>query len=160
VLMRTTAPHLVRPLAFLVPDAAGRDVSALAGLGGRLGDAVRLSVPGGRGSLPATRRVDGAEVARLAPAVRRGGGGVVFWDGQLADDARLVVALARTAAAFGARVLTGARVTGVDGAQVSVLLDGLEPVTLRAGAVVNATGVWAQRLSPGVRLAPSRGSHL
>src|SRR5437588_3523656 len=46
VLMRTTAPHLVRPLAFLVPDAAGRDVSALAGLGGRLGDAVRLSVPG------------------------------------------------------------------------------------------------------------------
>jgi glycerol-3-phosphate dehydrogenase len=104
--------------------------------------------------------VDGAEVARLVPAVRRGGGGVVFWDGQLADDARLVVALARTAAAFGARVLTGARVTGVDGAQVSVLLDGLEPVTLRAGAVVNATGVWAQQLSPRVRLAPSRGSHL
>ena len=57
-----------------------------------------------------------AEVARLTPGVRPGSGGVVFWDGQLADDARLVVALARTAAAFGARVLTGARVTGVDGA--------------------------------------------
>jgi glycerol-3-phosphate dehydrogenase len=159
VLMRTTAPHLVRPLPFLVPDAAGRDVSAVAALGGRLGDAVRRSVRGGRGSLPATRRVDGAEVARLAPAVRPGGG-VVFWDGQLADDARLVVALARTAAAFGARVLTGARVTGVDGEQVSVLLDRAEPVTLRAAVVVNATGVWAQTLGPRVRLVPSRGSHL
>ena len=51
VLLGTTAPHLVRPLPFLVPDAAGRDVSALAGLGGRLGDAVRWSVPG-RGTLP------------------------------------------------------------------------------------------------------------
>jgi glycerol-3-phosphate dehydrogenase len=158
--MGTTAPHLVRPLPFLVPDAAGRDVSAVAALGGRLGDAVRRSVPGGRGSLPGTRRVDGAEVARLAPAVRRGRGGVVFWDGQLTDDARLVVALARTAAAFGARVLTGARVTGVDGEQVSLLLDRAEPLTLRAGVVVNATGVWAQALAPRVRLAPSRGSHL
>jgi glycerol-3-phosphate dehydrogenase len=160
VLLGTTAPHLVRPLPFLVPDAAGRGVSALAGLGGRLGDAVRRSVPGGRGSLPSTRRVDGAELARLAPAVRPGGGGVVFWDGQLADDARLVVALARTAAAFGARVLTGARVTGVDDDQVSVLLDGADPLTLRAGVVVNATGVWAQGLAPGLRLAPSRGAHL
>ncbi len=159
VLMRTTAPHLVRPLPFLVPDAAGRDVSAVGALGGRLGDAVRSSVRGGRGSLPRTRRVGAAEVARLTPAVRPGRGGAVFWDGQLTDDARLVVALARTAAAHGARVLTGARVTGVDGQEVSALVDG-EPVTVRAGVVVNATGVWAQALAPGIRLAPSRGSHL
>ena len=52
VLMGTTAPHLVRPLPFLVPDVAGRDVTALAAAGGRLGDLVRRSVPGGRGSLP------------------------------------------------------------------------------------------------------------
>ncbi|MGY1796804.1 glycerol-3-phosphate dehydrogenase/oxidase [Geodermatophilus sp. SYSU D00525] len=159
VLMRTTAPHLVRALPFLVPDAAGRDVSAVGALGGRLGDAVRRSVHGGRGSLPGTRRVGAAEVARLAPAVRPGRGGAVFWDGQLADDARLVVALARTAAAHGARVLTGARVTGVDGAEVAVEADGAV-LTVRAGAVVNATGVWAQALAPAIRLAPSRGSHL
>uniref|UniRef100_UPI000DE295B6 FAD-dependent oxidoreductase n=1 Tax=Blastococcus atacamensis TaxID=2070508 RepID=UPI000DE295B6 len=67
VLMGATAPHLVRPLPFLVPDAAGRDVSALAGLGGRLGDAVRRSVPGGRGSLPPTRRVRSDDVARMTP---------------------------------------------------------------------------------------------
>jgi glycerol-3-phosphate dehydrogenase len=159
VLMGSTAPHLVRRLPFLVPDVAGRDVTALAAAGGRLGDAVRLSVPGGRGSLPATRRVGSDEVSRLVPAVRPGRGGVVFWDGQLVDDARLVVGLARTAAAYGARVLTGASVTAVDGNEVHVDVDGAR-VTLRAGVVVNAAGVWAQRLAPSLRLVPSRGSHL
>lgn len=160
VLMGTTAPHLVRSLPFLVPDVAGRDVTALAAAGGRLGDAVRLSVPGGRGTLPLTRRVSRAEVARLTPGVRPERGGVVFWDGQLSDDARLVVALARTAAQYGARVLTGAAVTAVDGADVHVSLGEGEAFALRAGVVVNAAGVWAQRLAPGIRLVPSRGSHL
>ena len=160
VLMGSTAPHLVRRLPFLVPDVAGRDVTALAAAGGRLGDVVRLSVPGGRGSLPSTRRVSADEVSRLVPGVRPGRGGVVFWDGQLVDDARLVVALARTAAAHGARVLTGVTVTAVDGADVHATVDGSEAVTLRAGVVVNAAGVWAQRLAPSIRLVPSRGSHL
>jgi glycerol-3-phosphate dehydrogenase len=160
VLMGTTAPHLVRRLPFLVPDEAGRDVTALAAAGGHLGDAVRLSVPGGRGSLPSTRRVGADDVARLVPAVRPGRGGVVFWDGQLVDDARLVVAIARTAAVYGARILTGVSVTAVDGADVHAIVDGAEAVTVRARAVVNAAGVWAQRLAPGIRLQPSRGSHL
>ncbi|NEK84163.1 glycerol-3-phosphate dehydrogenase/oxidase [Blastococcus saxobsidens] len=159
VLMGATAPHLVRPLPFLVPDAAGRDVTALAGAGGRLGDAVRLSVPGGRRSLPSTRRVRADDVARMTPGVRPGLGGVVFWDGQLTDDARLVVALARTAAAHGARVLTGADVLAVDDGEVHVRVDGAE-LSLRAGVVVNAAGVWSQRLAPRIRLVPSRGSHL
>ena len=160
VLMGLTAPHLVRRLPFLVPDEAGRDVTALAAAGGHLGDAVRLSVPGGRGSLPSTRRVGADDVARLVPAVRPGRGGVVFWDGQLVDDARLVVAIARTAASYGARILTGVSVTAVDGSDVHAVVDGSEAVTLRARVVVNAAGVWAQRLAPGIRLQPSRGSHL
>ncbi len=159
VLMGRTAPHLVRPLPFLVPDVAGRTVSALAEVGSRAGDAVRVSVPGGRGSLPSTRRVSARGVARLTPGVRGGAGGVLFWDGQLTDDARLVVALARTAAAYGARVLSGAHVAAVDGGEVHAVVDGL-PLVLRARAVVNATGVWAQRLAPAVRLVPSRGSHV
>ncbi|MCZ2822617.1 glycerol-3-phosphate dehydrogenase/oxidase [Modestobacter sp. VKM Ac-2977] len=159
VLMGVTAPHLVGRLPFLVPDVAGRDVSALAGLGGRLGDAVRLSVPGGRRSLPGTGRIGPEGVSRLVPGVRPGRGGVVFWDGQLVDDARLVVSLARTAAAFGAGVLTGVTVTGVDGGAVALTVDG-GSATVRAGVVVNATGAWAQRLAPGVRLVLSRGSHL
>jgi glycerol-3-phosphate dehydrogenase len=159
VLMGSTAPHLVRRLPFLVPDEAGRDVTALAAAGGRAADAIRFSVPGGRGSLPSTRRVSADEVARLTPGVRPGRGGVVFWDGQLVDDARLVVALARTAAAYGATVLTGATVTAVDGADVHVRVED-EAFAVRAGVVVNAAGVWAQRLAPRIRLVPSRGSHL
>jgi glycerol-3-phosphate dehydrogenase len=42
---------------------------------------------------------------------------------------------------------------------VHVQVDGTA-LPLRAGVVVNAAGVWAQRLAPGIRLAPSRGSHL
>jgi glycerol-3-phosphate dehydrogenase len=160
VLMGTTAPHLTRPLPFLVPDEAGRDVSALAALGGRLGDAVRMSVPGGRRSLPGTARVPAPDAARMVPGLRPGRGGVVFWDGQLIDDARLVIALARTAAAFGARVLTGVTVTGVDGPAVHLATDDGDSAVVRAGVVVNAAGVWAQRLAPGIRLVPSRGSHL
>src|SRR4051812_46746003 len=72
VLMGSTAPHLVRRLPFLVPDVAGRDVTALAAAGGRLGDAVRLSVPGGRGSLPSTRR--GAAGGGGGPGPRWGPG--------------------------------------------------------------------------------------
>jgi glycerol-3-phosphate dehydrogenase len=56
-------------------------------------------------------------------------------------------------------VLTGAAVTAVDGREVHATVDGT-PLVLRARAVVNATGVWAQRLAPSVRLVPSRGSHL
>ncbi|TFV83425.1 glycerol-3-phosphate dehydrogenase/oxidase [Blastococcus sp. CT_GayMR20] len=159
VLMGSTAPHLVRQLPFLVPDAAGRDVTALAEAGGRAADVIRFSVPGGRGSLPSTRRATSDEVSRLVPGVRPGRGGVVFWDGQLVDDARLVVALARTAASYGATVLTGATVTAVDGNDVHVQVDG-EAARLRAGVVINAAGVWAQQLAPGIRLVPSRGSHL
>ena len=160
VLMGSTAPHLVRPLPFLVPDVAGRNVTALAAAGGRAADLIRRSVPGGRGSLPPTRRVAPAVISRLVPGVRAGRGGVVFWDGQLVDDARLVVALARTAAAHGAQIVTGASVDAVDGADVHLDLDNGEALTLRAGVVVNAAGVWSQRLAPGIRLVPSRGSHL
>ena len=159
VLMGVTAPHLVAPLPFCVPDAAGRDVAAVAGLGGVLGDAVRTSVRGGRGSLPRARRVDADQVAAWLPAVRPGGGGVAFWDGQLVDDARLVVALARTAAGYGAAVLTGATVVGVAGRTATVEVEGRR-VDVEAGVVVNAAGVWSAGLDDGIRLVPSRGSHL
>jgi glycerol-3-phosphate dehydrogenase len=159
VLMGTTAPHLVRPLPFCVPSVAGADVAAVAGLGGVLGDAVRGSVRGGRGSLPRARRVGADEVAAWLPAVRPGRGGVAFWDGQLTDDARLVVALARTAAGYGVSVLTGARVIGVDGRTTVVEVEGRR-VEVEAGVVVNAAGVWSAGLDDGVRLVPSRGSHL
>ena len=55
--------------------------------------------------------VDAQRAIELAPTVRRDGldGGLLAYDGQLIDDARLVTAVARTAAQHGARILTTRR---------------------------------------------------
>jgi glycerol-3-phosphate dehydrogenase len=165
VLLRRTAPHLVSALPFVLPLTpfvpAARGLLTRAGFAA--GDALRVAAGTPRAALPRSRRVGVAEVRRLAPAVRRDGlrGGLVQWDGQLVDDARLVVALARTAAGLGARILTSCRVEHLHarGAAVRDTLTG-ERHEIRARAVVNATGVWAERLDPAVRLRPSRGTHL
>ncbi|MGI5230807.1 glycerol-3-phosphate dehydrogenase/oxidase [Actinoallomurus sp. CA-142502] len=165
VLMERTAPHLVRALPFVLPLTPQVPASAvaLARAGMRAGDVLRMSARTHRAALPRPRRLSTVEALRLAPALRSYGlrGGLLSWDGQLTDDARLVTAIARTAAAHGARVLTRCRaltLTG-DGAQVRDELTGAEFI-LRARAVVNATGVWAGGLAEGVRLRPSRGTHL
>lgn len=100
---------------------------------------------------------------RYAPTVRTEGlrGGLLAWDGQLADDARLVVTIARTAAAHGARILTrcaAEQVTG-HGAVLRDTCTGAH-VDVPARMVINAAGVWAGQLAPGITLRPSRGSHL
>jgi glycerol-3-phosphate dehydrogenase len=88
-------------------------------------------------------------------------GGMLTWDGQLTDDARLVVALARTAAGYGASILTRCQASGLsgDGATLTDTLTG-DSFRLRARAVINAAGVWAGQLADGVTLRPSRGTHL
>jgi glycerol-3-phosphate dehydrogenase len=165
VLMERTAPHLVRALPFvlpLTPQVSGSAV-ALARAGIEAGDMLRRSARTHRAALPRPRRLTAVETLRLAPALRSYGlrGGLLSWDGQLVDDARLVTAIARTAAAYGARVLTRCRALALDdgGAQVRDELTGTE-FFLRARAVVNATGVWAGGLADGVHLRPSRGTHL
>ncbi|MGA7688149.1 MAG: FAD-dependent oxidoreductase, partial [Jiangellales bacterium] len=104
------------------------------------------------------------EALRLAPTVRRRGllGAVVGEDLQLVDDARLVVAVARTAAAYGARILTGIDVVSASAHGEVELRDVTTGDTsvLRARRVVNATGVWASELDPSIALEPSRGTHL
>jgi len=164
-LMDVSAPHLVRALPMLIPLGAqvGRAAGAKLEAGLRLGDRLRALAGTSRRRLPPARRVSAEEALRLAPALSDRGlrGALLHWDGQLEDDARLVVAVARTAAAHGARVLTYARATalGADGAEVRDERSGAT-LALRARHVVNATGVWAGELSPGVALRPSRGSHL
>ncbi|MFI2301521.1 glycerol-3-phosphate dehydrogenase/oxidase [Actinacidiphila glaucinigra] len=164
-LMERTAPHLVRAQPFVLPltPLVSRGQAALAWSGFRAGDALRLSARTARATLPAPRRLSAVETRHLAPALRTAGlrGGLLSWDGQLADDARLVTAIARTAAAHGARVLTRVRAVSLDGSG-AVVRDELtgEEHTIRARAVVNASGVWAGGLVDGVRLRPSRGTHL
>jgi len=88
-------------------------------------------------------------------------GAHVHVDGALEDDARLVVALARTAAAHGARVVTHCRAVelAADGAQVRDELTG-DTGEIRARAVVVAAGVWSGGLVDDVPLRPSKGAHL
>ncbi|WP_127472766.1 glycerol-3-phosphate dehydrogenase/oxidase [Microbacterium sulfonylureivorans] len=165
LLMTRLAPHLTRPLAQVVPLYAPGHVSrgAYLGLGYGLGDGLRRFVGTPGDVLAPPGPIGRAETLRLVPAVDPDGlrGGVRGWDGQLLDDARLVVAIARTAAGYGASVLT--RVEAVSaGGDAAVLRDAItgSEIRVRARAVVSATGVWAGELDPSVRLRPSRGTHL
>jgi glycerol-3-phosphate dehydrogenase len=165
LLLRRTAPHLVRPMPMVAPlgTGVGRRYEAAFVGATRVADGLRLAARTPRSALPQPRRLGTAETVRLLPAVRREGlrGGVLHWDGQLEDDARLVVALARTAAAHGARVLTRVRVTAVDGGGADAVDQRTgQGLRLRARAVVNATGAWANRLAPQARLRPSKGTHV
>ena len=164
-LLRHVAPHLIRPIPFLIPLDAAVDRAAATKLlvGGRIGDGLRSAARTSRRALPPPRRVSALEARRLAPALRPADlrGGVLSWDCQLEDDARLVVAVARTAAAHGAQVLTHSEVTGLHEDGVDAV-DGLtgERFSVRARRVIVAAGVWTGSLTDAVTLRPSRGSHL
>ena len=165
LLLRRTAPHLVRPLPMAIPLSA--DVSPGNGLlidvGQRVADRFRFAAGTPRAALPRPRRIGVVETTRLLPGVRQAGlrGGLLNCDGQLEDDARLVVGLARTAAAHGASILTRTRVLSADGAGAEVR-DELTGGTVRLNArhVVNATGAWADQIAPETRLRPSKGVHV
>lgn len=165
ILMERTAPHLTRPMPMLLPLMSSVSVAqaALAAAGFRAGNVLRLGAGTSTQTLPRPRRLSRTETLTLAPLLRRSGlrGGLLSWDGQLEDDARLVTCLARTAAAHGATVRTRARVVSVTGSGAT-LRDELTGAAhaVRARAVVNATGVWAGSLVGSVRLKPSRGTHI
>jgi glycerol-3-phosphate dehydrogenase len=163
ILMTRTAPHLVRALPILVPVSGPRSAAAIVPAGLYAGDAMRIAARTPAAVLPRPQRLGRGAALALAPGLRAAGlrGAWLYHDGQLVDDARLVVALARTAAAHGARIITRAAVSAVDGRSAEVVdtLTGT-PFTVRARAVVNATGVWASALAPEIRLRPSRGTHL
>lgn len=164
-IVETIAPHLVRALPFTIPLTPDLSPSAarLTATGLRMGDAMRTAARTSGKALPRTRRITAAEALRWTPALDPVGlrGAYLHWDAQLEDDARLVVALARTAAAHGARIVTYAEVERVVtlGAEVRDVLTG-SSFTLRARSVINATGVWAGDLHPAITLHPSSGSHL
>jgi len=168
ILMDVSAPHLIRALPFLIP--LGGHVDRVAGatmeVGLRLGDALRAGAGTSRRRLPPARRISAEEARQLAPGLsdRQLRGALLHWDGQIEDDARLVLAVARTAASYGARILTyvSASKLRADGATVrDEHSDDGGTFDLHARHVINATGVWADTLSGGaVRLQPSKGSHL
>ncbi|MEZ0381529.1 glycerol-3-phosphate dehydrogenase/oxidase [Mycobacterium sp. pW045] len=165
ILMTRTAPHLVRAMPQLVPllPSMRRRNRALVRAGFLAGDALRRLAGTPATVLPRSQRISPDQVIDLSPTVRRDGldGGLLAYDGQLIDDARLVTAVARTAAQHGASILTyvaASEATG-DSVRLTDQLTG-ESFEVAARAVINATGVWAADIDPALRLRPSRGTHL
>ncbi|HET6910312.1 MAG TPA: glycerol-3-phosphate dehydrogenase/oxidase [Mycobacteriales bacterium] len=162
-LVRTIAPHLIRPMHFVIPDLPGypRGNKAMARAGFSIAEVLRVAART-PSVLPRTRWVDPDQARKLVPALQPDvRGAFVTVDGSLEDDARLVVAIARTAAGLGARVITHCRAEQVsrDGARVRDELTG-QSCDLRARVVVVAAGVWCGGLVDDVPLQPSKGAHV
>jgi glycerol-3-phosphate dehydrogenase len=121
------------------------------------------------------RIISGEEVVERLPALagREPTSGYLFYDCQT-DDARLVLTVLGEAERFGAVCANGLEVTELleeqgmtRGVHVRDVATG-ETFAVRAANVVNATGVWADRLRPDElhdeaevpRISPSRGTHI
>src|SRR5262245_34029237 len=147
--LRRNAPHLVKLLPFMIPILT-RDGLIPRRVARALGSAMGMyDLTGGFriGKFHKRLKADAA-FAHLPTMPRdRIAGGYLYYDATT-DDARLVLTLARTAAAHGAVVANRTRVVsltkGPDGRADGAVVDtGAGEITVRARAVVNAAGVWA-----------------
>ena len=168
------APHLSKPLEFLVPVYTSTERSPLGASRLRLAAGLSLYdlLAGGR-NIGTHRWLSREAALDKAPALDQQGlrGAFLYYD-CLTDDARLVIEVIKTAAAHGAAVANYAVATefrkGADGVCVVQLDDaaGRSSSELRARVVVNAAGVWSDqvsRLSDATaprRLRPSKGIHI
>jgi glycerol-3-phosphate dehydrogenase len=178
-LMVTLAPHLVKPLPLVVPAFDGAHPDRLVGVGLNLYDVMSRDRDRKRRSESWSperhRMISGEEVVELLPALaaREPTSGYLFYDCQT-DDVRLVLTVLGEAERFGAVCANRLDVTGLlerhgraQGVQVLDTESG-ERFQVRGANVVNATGVWADALSPQElheeaelpRIRPSRGTHI
>jgi glycerol-3-phosphate dehydrogenase len=179
-LMVRLAPHLVRPLPMLVPALGGQRLDRRLGLGLHLYDVLGLqrrgtkaseafvpevpgtSVPGGTKAseafVPARHGVIGGdEVRELVPALDgRAPGPAYRYTDCITDDVRLVLTVLEEAGRLGAVAVNRVEALGSGRLRTA---EG-EELEVRARHVVNATGVWADRLGDVPRLRPSRGAHV
>jgi glycerol-3-phosphate dehydrogenase len=144
LLLTRIAPHLVRPVAFLLPLQHRVWERFYIGSGVFLYD--RL---GGSKAVPGARHLSKSEALRQAPSLKSDAliGAIKYYDAQT-DDARFSMTVVRTAASYGAVVASDTRVTGfldeggrIAGAHVLDVESGAT-FDVRAKEVINATGVW------------------
>lgn len=166
-LLLANAPELVHAMEFVVPCFSQFERIKL-----RVGLGMYDALAGKQGA-GATRWLSRRETMERLLTVRSKGldGGVAYWDAQF-DDARLAVALMRTAVARGAVALNYMRADAlrVKGGRVSAVVaideETGERFELRAQAIYNATGVWVDGIRRMVdaasrpMVALSRGSHI
>ena len=178
-LLTSLAPHLVKPLPLIVPSFGGKRPDRMLGTGLHLYD--RMSRELRRNSQvdwnPDRHRIiEGDEVLEMIPALasKDPTAGYLFYDCQT-DDSRLVLTVLGEAERFGAVVANRLEVQSLlhddsgyaRGVRVKDRIGGDE-FELRAATVVNATGVWADRISPDEfyeaedvpHIRPSRGTHI
>ena len=158
------APHLVRPVSMYMLAGDLRTRATY-----RAGLTAYEVLAAGR-NIGYHTSVSAGRVAQAIPGLGEPSRGFRYFECQT-DDARLTIEVARAAHAAGARLANHARVTGllgegrVTGAAVTDEMTG-QGFEVRARAVVNATGIWAERVaqlapgSGGVQLRPSKGVHL
>ena len=167
-LLRENAPHLVKDLAFIVPNYEWWE-APFYGVGLRIYDLLA-----GKYGFGKSRILSREETLERLPNLKPEGlrGGVEYYDGQF-DDARLLVQMARTAAEQGAALVNYAKVTAlckdtqglVAGAAVRDEETGAE-FELHARAVINATGCFSDAVrrmgdaEARPMIAPSQGVHL
>jgi glycerol-3-phosphate dehydrogenase len=179
-LMRN-APHLVRPLGFVLPLYAenkrplGTPIAPPGGIGMsallRAGLTLYDLMAGGL-AIQRHRHIGARRALELAPALKAEGlrDAFLYYDGQT-DDTRLTLTVLRTAAKRGARLANYVEVVGFDleageirAARVRDFLSD-EEFAIPARAVINATGAFAGQLEalagvPRIAIAPAKGVHL
>ena len=183
------APHLVYPTPFVVPSFPEERRPRGLGIGLNMYDVMATTRVGrSRREMRSAkesdedfywspdrhRTIDREELLELVPALepRDPGDAYLFYDCQT-DDVRLTLTILGEAERFGAVMLNGAEVTEVlsrEGRAVGVAVleaESGERFEVEAENVVNATGVWADRIGPEVtaeedvpRIKPSRGTHV
>ena len=183
------APHLVYPTPFVVPSFPDEPRPRGLGMGLNMYDVMATTRVGpGRREMRSSkgagedyywspdrhRTIDRGELLELVPSLERRdpGEAYLFYDCQT-DDVRLTLTILGEAERFGATMLNGAEVVevlahnGRAGGVVAVEAESGERFEVEAENVVNATGVWADRVGPEVaeeedvpRIAPSRGTHV
>jgi glycerol-3-phosphate dehydrogenase len=189
-LMVQLAPHLVYPTPFLVPAFPDERRQRGIGIGLNMYDVMATTRVGrGRREMRSSKEPDGDyywspdrhrtidrdEVLELVPALepRDPKNAYLFYDCQT-DDVRLTLTVLGEAERFGAVMLNGAEVVevlGKDGRADGVAFveaSSGQRIEVEADNVVNATGVFADRIRPEEvveeedvpRISPSRGTHL
>ena len=169
LMVKTLAPHLVKPVSFLYPLHEKVKDRTYIGAGLALYDALR----GFKRALPNHKHMSQKTISEVAPSLRLDivTGGIKYFDAQV-DDARHTMMIARTAARHGAQIATrtsalsllreGKRVIG---AKVRLEESG-DIIDVHAGVTIMAAGVWtdplydAMELKPGYRVRMSKGVHI
>ena len=181
----------MKPLPFLVPALEGARPDVRIGVGLNMYDVMSLRNPrarrraereaaleGGEYWSPDRHRtIDAAEVLELVPPLeaRNPSSGYLFYDCQT-DDSRLVLTVLGEAERFGAVCVNGAQAVELieeQGKAAGVVCEEAESgerFAIAAANVVNATGVWADRIRPEELhgeededvpvIRPSRGTHV